>query len=107
RFLGFRDDLDRLIPAFDVFCLSSHLEGLGTSLLDAMCFARPIVATAAGGIPEAVADGVSGCIVPVRAPAALAAALAGLLADGARRQVLGAAGRERFLRIFTAERMVH
>ena len=57
---GFRDDLDRLVPAFDVFCLSSHLEGLGTSLLDAMAFARPVVATAAGGIPDAVVDGVTG-----------------------------------------------
>ena len=37
-FAGFRTDLDRLLPAFDVFCLSSHMEGLGTSLLDAMCF---------------------------------------------------------------------
>ena len=65
-FAGFRDDLDRLIPAFDVFCLSSQMEGLGTSLLDAMCFARPVVATAAGGIPEAVEDGVTGRVVPVQ-----------------------------------------
>lgn len=105
-FTGFRDDLDRLIPAFDIFCLSSHLEGLGTSLLDAMCFARPIVATAAGGIPEAVADGVNGCLVPVRAHEALAQALVGLLSDEARRRLMGSAGRERFLRLFTAERMV-
>ena len=62
-FAGFRTDLDRLLPAFDVFCLSSRLEGLGTSLLDAMAFARPVVATAAGGIPEAVEDGVTGRLV--------------------------------------------
>src|SRR4029078_9228015 len=46
-------DVDRLLPAFSIFCLSSHQEGLGTSLLDAMNFALPIVATAAGGIPAA------------------------------------------------------
>jgi glycosyltransferase involved in cell wall biosynthesis len=105
-FAGFRDDLDRLLPAFDVFCLSSHQEGLGTSLLDAMCFGRPIVATAAGGIPEAVLDGVTGRIVPVRQPEALADALLALLADPESRAALGAAGRRRFLEEFTASRMV-
>ena len=53
-FAGFRHDLDRVLPAFSAFCLSSHLEGLGTSLLDAMSFGLPVVATGAGGIPEAV-----------------------------------------------------
>lgn len=105
-FAGFRGDLDRLLPAFSVFCLSSQLEGLGTTLLDAMAFGVPIVATAAGGIPEAVADGVSGRLVPVRDPAALAAALAEVLGDGGLRRRLGAAGRARFLAHFTAERMV-
>ncbi len=105
-FAGFRDDLDSLLPACDVFCLSSKLEGLGTSLLDAMCFGRAIVATAAGGIPEAVLDGVTGRVVPVRDPSALADALHDVLRDAARRDALGRAGRERFLRRFTAERMV-
>jgi len=105
-FAGFRDDLDRLLPAFDVFCLSSYKEGLGTSLLDAMAFARPIVATAAGGIPDAVEDGVTGRLVPVRDAGALAQALLTLLADPARRQEMGAGGRRRFLARFTAERMV-
>jgi glycosyltransferase involved in cell wall biosynthesis len=105
-FAGFRSDLDRLLPAFTVFCLSSHREGLGTSLLDAMCFARPIVATAAGGIPEAVEDGVTGRLVAVRDPAALATALLDLLNDPARAEALGRAGRRRFEERFTAERMV-
>jgi glycosyltransferase involved in cell wall biosynthesis len=105
-FAGFRNDLDRLVPAFDVFCLTSHLEGLGTSLLDAMAFARPIVATAAGGIPDAVVDGATGRLVPVRDPEALATALLDLLADPARRERMGASGRTRFLEHFTAERMV-
>ena len=106
RFAGFRGDLDRLMPAFDVFCLSSHMEGLGTSLLDAMCFARPVVATAAGGIPEAVEDGVTGRLAPPRDPAALARALLEALESDERRRAWGAAGRARFLRLFTAERMV-
>jgi glycosyltransferase involved in cell wall biosynthesis len=105
-FAGFRDDLDRLIPAFTVFCLSSHMEGLGTSLLDAMAFARPVVATAAGGIPEAVEDGVTGRVVPVRDPAALAEALVAVLTDPERSRAMGAAGRRRFEERFTADRMV-
>jgi glycosyltransferase involved in cell wall biosynthesis len=105
-FTGFRSDPDRLIPAFDVFCLSSKMEGLGTSLLDAMCFGRPVVATAAGGIPEAVEDGVTGRVVPVADPAALADALLEVLADRGQRERLGAAGRRRFESRFSSERMV-
>ena len=105
-FAGFRGDLDRIVPAFSVFCLSSHLEGLGTSLLDAMAFARPVVATAAGGIPEAVVDGVTGRIVPPRDPAALADALVGVLANDGLRHGFGQAGRRRFLQSFTVDRMV-
>lgn len=103
---GFRTDLDRLLPAFSIFCLTSHMEGLGTSLLDAMAFARPVVATRAGGIPEAVDDGVTGIVVPPRDPAALAQALLELLDDPARREAFGRAGRLRFEERFTADRMV-
>jgi glycosyltransferase involved in cell wall biosynthesis len=105
-FAGFREDLDRLLPAFSVFCLSSRLEGLGTSLLDAMAFALPVVATAAGGIPEAVEDGVTGRVAPPRDPSALAGALADVLGDEERRKAFGAAGRRRYLERFTADRMV-
>ena len=105
-FAGFRADLDRLIPAFTVFCLSSHMEGLGTSLLDAMAFGVPVVATAAGGIPEAVTDGITGRLVPPRDPDALAAALVEALEDRKRRDAWGRAGRRRFEERFTADRMV-
>jgi glycosyltransferase involved in cell wall biosynthesis len=101
-FAGFRHDLDRILPAFSIFCLSSHLEGLGTSLLDAMAFGLPVVATAAGGIPEAVEDGVNGRVVPPRDPAALAE----VLDDDEWRQELGTAGRRLFVDRFTADRMV-
>jgi glycosyltransferase involved in cell wall biosynthesis len=71
-----------------------------------MCFARPIVATAAGGIPEVVEDGVTGRVVPVRDPAALAAALSAVLRDPVGRERMGAAGRQRFEARFSADRMV-
>jgi glycosyltransferase involved in cell wall biosynthesis len=106
RFLGFRTDLDALLPAFDLFCLSSHMEGLGTSLLDAMCFSRPVVATRAGGIPEAVAHEETGLLSAPRDPDGLAANLLAVLGDPARARRLGAAGRERFTRLFTTDRMI-
>ena len=106
RLAGFREDVDRLLPAFDVFCLSSHMEGLGTSVLDAMCFGRPIVATAAGGIPEAVEDGVSGRLVQPRDPAALAGALLELLEHPQQARRLGEAARRRYEAGFSADRMV-
>jgi glycosyltransferase involved in cell wall biosynthesis len=82
------------------------MEGLGTSLLDAMAFARPVVATAAGGIPEAVEHGKTGLLVPPRDPRALADALHLVLSDEGRRRALGAAGRERFLARFSAAHMI-
>ncbi|HXK09785.1 MAG TPA: glycosyltransferase [Vicinamibacteria bacterium] len=105
-FTGFRRDVDRLIPAFSLLCLTSSTEGLGSSLLDAMCFGRAVVATAVGGIPEAVADGKTGMLVPVGDPGALAAALSRLLLEADRREALGRAGRHRFEQEFTAARMV-
>jgi len=104
--LGFREDIDVLLPAFTLFCLSSHMEGLGTSLLDAMAFGLPIVATKAGGIPEAVEDGVTGRIVPARDPSRLAEALIELLEDSERRATMGRAGRAAFEQRFIVDRMV-
>jgi L-malate glycosyltransferase len=107
RFLlaGFRDDVDALLPAFDVFCLSSHMEGLGTSLLDAMMFGVPIVATAAGGIPEAIEDRVSGRLVPPRRAELLAAALIETLNDAELRAQLARAARRRYESEFGVDRM--
>jgi glycosyltransferase involved in cell wall biosynthesis len=105
-FAGFRTDVDRLIPAFSLVCLTSRIEGLGSSLLDAMCFGRAVVATATGGIPEVVCHGTTGLLVPVGDRSALAAALSELLLDPERCEALGRAGRRRFEQEFTAGRMV-
>jgi len=88
-FVGSRDDVAALLPAFDVFALSSRFEGLPIALLEAMAAGRACVATPVGGVPEVVTDGVDGVLVPPGDADAFAAALAGLLADPDRRAALG------------------
>jgi glycosyltransferase involved in cell wall biosynthesis len=104
--MGFRPDVLSLHKAFDIFVLSSITEGLGTSLLDAMAAGKPIVATGAGGIPEVVANGVTGWLVAPRDHAAMADAIVKLLNDAAMRQRMGAAGRARACELFSADRML-
>ena len=85
-FTGFRTDALDLLRAFDVFAMSSYLEGLGTSIMDAQVLGVPVVATRTGGIPELVEDGVTGLLVPPRNPEAFAAALLRILEDERLRQ---------------------
>ncbi|MGE5177856.1 MAG: glycosyltransferase [Bacteroidota bacterium] len=103
RLLGFRDDPIRLLRAADLFVLSSYLEGLGTSVLDAMAAGLPVAATRVGGVPEIVEDGATGLLVPPRDPAALAEAISRLAADPALRARMGARGREA-VRAYGADR---
>jgi glycosyltransferase involved in cell wall biosynthesis len=103
---GFRTDVIGCIKGFDLFVLSSITEGLGTSLLDAMACGKPIVATRTGGIPEVVADGTTGLLVPPHDHQSLAAAIVRMLREARLRQQMGEAGRARVGERFTAERMV-
>src|SRR5262249_38672722 len=104
--VGFRPDVLSVHKAFDVFVMSSVTEGLGTSLLDAMACGKPIVATTAGGMPEVVADGLNGLLVPPRDHAAMAAAIVRLLTSEALRREMGAEGQTRARTRFSVERMV-
>lgn len=104
--LGFVDDVAPLYSAADVFVLSSHLEGLGTSILDAMAAGVPVVATAAGGIPEIVQHERTGLLVPPRSPEQLALAIDSLLADPERARALAFAARQRVEAEFSADAMV-
>jgi len=103
---GFRADILSFIHSFDLFVMSSLFEGLGTSLLDAMALSKAIVASDTGGIPEAVAHGETGLLVPPRDARELATAIVRLLKDPARREKMGGAGLERVKRLFSAEQMV-
>lgn len=104
--LGFRPDVYDLIQEFDVATQSSDFEGSPQSVLEFMEAAKPVVATAVGGVPDQVRDGENGILVPPRDPAALAAGIATLLRDPARAAALGRAGREIRRREFSMEGMI-
>src|SRR6185295_15270977 len=106
RLTGFRPDALGLIKSFDVFAMSSVTEGLGSAVLEAMACSRPVVATLAGGLPEAIADGETGRLVPPHDEAALAAAIVALLRDADLRLRFGAAGRARVEREFSVDQLV-
>jgi glycosyltransferase involved in cell wall biosynthesis len=93
-FLGDRNDIHALLRGLDLFVMSSVTEGYSVALLEACASALPIVATRVGGNPEIVRDGVNGTLVSAGDPAALAAAMTGLLADPARARAMGQAGRD-------------
>ncbi|HTK30513.1 MAG TPA: glycosyltransferase [Candidatus Saccharimonadaceae bacterium] len=103
--MGFRPDARALMRQFTLFALSSHLEGLCTSLLDAEARGVPIVATRVGGIPDVIEDGANGRLVAPRDPAALADALLAALADAGTRARWAAEGRRR-VEAFSADAMV-
>jgi glycosyltransferase involved in cell wall biosynthesis len=90
---GFRTDLPALLGAVDAVVHPATSEGLGVALLEAAAAARPIVASAVGGIPEIVEDGRTGFLVPPRDPAALARAVVRVLTDAALARRLGDAAR--------------
>jgi glycosyltransferase involved in cell wall biosynthesis len=94
-FPGFRGDVPDLLPGLDLFLFTSRAEGLGTSILDAQACRVPVVATAAGGIPEVVRDGETGLLAPPGDAAALAAAAGRLLDDAALRGRLAGAAERR------------
>lgn len=105
RFLGMRTDVQEILPALDVFTLTSLHEGLSIAMLEAMAAGVPVVATRVGGIPEALRDGVEGLLVPSKDADAIAAAYLTLLADEGLRREMGARGQERSA-VFSVEAAV-
>lgn len=93
------DEKEERLREAAIFVLPSTSEGLPMAVLEAMAWGRAIVATAVGGVPDVVADGVEALVVPPGDAAALAAALVKLAADGELRGRLGAAARDRARRL--------
>jgi glycosyltransferase involved in cell wall biosynthesis len=89
------------LPHWDVSVLPSFTEGLPTVVLESYAAGVPVVATAVGGTPEAVADGLDGYLVPPGDPAQLAGRILELLGSNDRRREMGLRGRERIRAEFT------
>jgi len=99
-FLGERTDVDEIYPLMDVFTLPSHREGLGFSILEASAMEIPVIATNIRGCREAVDNGKTGILVPVKNPQKLAEAIIYLLKNPKRAKEMGKAGREKVKREF-------
>lgn len=93
-FLGFQEDVEGWILASDVCVLPSLTEGTPMSLLEAMSYAKPVVASNVGGIPKVINDGVNGLLVPPGDWRSLAVTLRNLMNDDRLRKRLGVSARE-------------
>ena len=100
RILAPREDVAPLLQEFDVLACSSHIETFGRTLIEAMALGKPVVATAFGGIPEVIADGQTGFLVPADDAEAMAARINQLLSDASLRAAMGQRGVERVLQHF-------
>jgi len=104
RLYGYRPDRELLLEAADVCVVPSVWdEAFGLAALEAMSRAKPVVATAVGGIPEVIQAGVTGMLVPPGDEARLAAAIAALLSDRAAGARIGSYARDDVAARFTAE----
>jgi sugar transferase (PEP-CTERM/EpsH1 system associated) len=106
QFLGTTDRVVELLNVLDVYVLSSIIEGISNSLLEAMATGVPVIATHTGGTPEVVVDRQSGLLAPVGAPEELAERLISLYRQPQERQRLGRAGQRRASEEFSLDSMV-
>jgi N-acetyl-alpha-D-glucosaminyl L-malate synthase BshA len=115
RLLGLEDrvivieranDIEDYLQVADVALYTSESESFCLSILEAMCFACPSVATRVGGIPEVVEENETGMLVPFGDADALARAVESLIANPARRVAMGRAAQIRARKLFSAEAIV-
>ncbi len=105
RMMGFKDDLPQTLGSLDLLVHPADMEGLGIALLQASAALLPIIASRAGGMPEAVREGINGLLIQPGDVSGLACAMQTLLADPAMRSRMGQAGRELILREFSTDTM--
>ena len=105
-FTGWRSDLGAVYSDLDLVVCCSRNEGTPVSLIEACAAGRAVVGTQVGGIPDIIASGVNGLLVPPGDAAALAGAIVELVSDPDRRRVMGTAGQRMVLDRYSADRMV-
>jgi len=103
---GYREDIDNILQAADVFVLPSTGEAFSRAVIEAMAMGKPVIATNVGGTKEAIEDGISGFIIPPQATIEMAEKIYVLATDATLRQKFGAAARKRVGDLFTIEKNV-
>lgn len=94
KFLGWREDIDQIMPVFDMLVLPSLNEGMGRVLVEAMAAGKPVVASSVGGIPDLVRHGETGYLVPPADEKALADGIKKLLDDPGKAWEMGQQGKK-------------
>ncbi|WP_120498786.1 glycosyltransferase family 4 protein [Kiloniella sp. EL199] len=106
RFLGYRDDVNQIMRAADIFTLPSHREGMPRSIIEAMMTGLPVIATNIRGSREEVDDGKTGILVPVNEPEKLSDALCKLVNSPKLRETMGTASRKRALDLYDEQKII-
>ena len=106
RFTGYRNNINELLEAVDVFALPSYREGMPRSIIEAMAMGKPVVATNIRGCREEVVDGKTGYLVPVKNVEKLALAILNILQDEQVAHKMGREGRIRVEKLFDEEKVL-
>ena len=101
-----RKEVFEILSITDLFVLSSHWEGFGIVLTEAMAAGKPVVATNTDGAREVVEDGKTGILTPIGHPKLLAETISALLNQPERMADMGRRGRERVRRLFDCQRFI-
>jgi len=104
-FAGYYKNMGKIYTIIDILVLYSWKEAFGNVCIEAGAFGKPVVASNAGGIAEAVVDGKTGILVPPKNPRKLAEAIIYLLENPDIAKKMGEAGRKRVREYFTIERV--
>ncbi len=104
--VGFQDPVQPFLAALDLYVHPALMEGFGIAVVEAMAMGKAVVATTTGGLPEVVAQGETGLLVPPGDVRSLAAAVVSLLEDKARREQMGRSGSARAQEHFSLDASV-
>ena len=104
--VGFQDPVQPFLAALDLYVHPALMEGFGIAVVEAMAMGKAVVATATGGLPEVVAQGETGLLVPPGEIESLAATVVSLLEDSIRREQMGRNGRARARQRFSLDASV-